>query len=92
MYLLYLMTDHDGRLLAVIVLQHRLGESPGPVRAPDRLLGVVGLGLGLPLHLQGHHEVGGGVRVLAPSLSKLDMTRHPESGHDQCQEPCVRKL
>lgn len=86
------MTDHDGRLFPVIALQHGLGESPGPVRAPDRLLGVVGLGLGLPLHLQGHAEVGGGVRVLAPSGPELDMTRHPQSGLEQCQQPCARKL
>ena len=86
------MTNHDGRLFAVVALQHGLGESPGPVRAPDRLLGVVGLGLGLPLHLQRHAEVGGGVRILAPASPQLDMTRHPESGQEQRQQPCARKL
>ena len=82
------MTDHDSCLLAIVTLQHRLGEAPGTVWTPDRLLGVVGLGLGLPLHLERHHEVGAGVRVLPPSGPELDMTRHLESAHSMSGTLC----
>ena len=73
---LYLVTNHDGGLLPVVSLQESLGEAPSTVRAPDRLLGVVGLGHGLSLHLHGDHEVGAGVGVLPPSTSELDVSGH----------------
>ena len=73
---LYLVTNHDGGLLPVVSLQESLREAPSTVRAPDRLLGVVGLGHGLSLHLHGDHEVGAGVGVLPPSTSELDVSGH----------------
>ena len=71
-----LMTDHHSGLLPVVRLQHRLRETSGSVRTPDRLLRVVRLGHGLSLHLHGDHEVGAGVGVLPPSSSELDVSRH----------------
>ena len=71
-----LVTDHHSGLLPVVRLQHRLRETSGSVRTPDRLLGVVRLGHGLSLHLHGDHEVGAGVGVLPPSTSELDVSGH----------------
>ena len=71
-----LMTDHHSGLLPVVRLQHRLRETSGSVRTPDRLLRVVRLGHGLSLHLHGDHEVRTGVRVRLSSLAKLDVARH----------------
>ena len=71
-----LVTDHHSGLLPVVRLQHRLRETSGSVRTPDRLLRVVRLGHGLSLHLHGDHEVGAGVGVLPPSSSELDVSRH----------------
>ncbi len=43
------MTDEDGRLGPVVRLDEALAETALPVRTPVGLLGVVRLGLGLPV-------------------------------------------
>ena len=74
----YLVADHDCGLLTIVILQQTFHKSPRAVWTPVGLLGVVGLAHGLPLHVHGDHQVGGGVGVRLPGLTKLHVARHDE--------------
>merc|ERR1719266_2725969 len=64
-------------ILQVSRLQDTLAVAAGlGVGDPDRLLGIVGLALVGPLHVQGRKKELGGVGVHRPGLGQLDMARH----------------
>ena len=71
-----IMTDGHLDFSTVLSLQQALHEPAISVRDPVGLLGIVGLGHVLPLHLEGEEEVGGGVRVLAIRGPFLLVSRH----------------
>ena len=71
-----IMTDGHLDFSTVLSLQQALHEPSISVRNPVGLLGIVGLGHVLPLHLEGEEEVGGGVRVLAIRGPFLLVSRH----------------
>ena len=73
-----IMTDGHLDFSAVLGLQQALHEPAISVRDPVGLLGIVGLGHVLPLHLEGEEEVGGGVGVLAALGSLLLVSGHGE--------------
>ena len=70
------MANHDSGFFTIVILQHTLQESSCPIGTPVGLLGVVRFAHGLPLHVHGDHQVGGGVWVRLPGLSELYVARH----------------
>ena len=71
------MSNQDCGLATRLLLEQALDETAVLlVRAPDRLPGIVGLVLVLPLHLQGYDEVWSRIGVRLTLRTELDVAWH----------------